>query len=70
MSLVKNKLLVGLYDRNNILVMSFNNTKEAGVFLVIHRTTVTRYINSGYLWLGNNRQYYIRRVEKGVNNKG
>lgn len=60
-SLARSRNPLGLYDKENKLVKSFNNQVELASEFSLNKTTISRYIKSGKLFLG---KYFIRKLNK------
>ena len=59
MSLAKSKKIIGLYDIDNNLINTYINQVELAKFLNINKSTVSRYLKSGKLFLN---KYYIKHI--------
>ena len=58
-SSIKSKTPIGLYDLDYNVIKPFNNQVELAKILNVHKSTISRYLKSGKLFLN---KYYIKKI--------
>ena len=59
MSSTKSKTPIGLNDLDNKVIKVFNNQVELAKILNVHKSTISRHLKSGKLFLN---KYYIKKI--------